>query len=53
MKELRDLLEAVEAQVKKAREDFDRAAHGACRERLENLHKLLVERFDWVPPASG
>jgi hypothetical protein len=35
----------IELQVRKAREDFDLAAHGACREHLGNLYDLLD---DWV-----
>ena len=39
--ELRDLMIEVELQVRKAREDFDLAAHGACREHLDNLGEFL------------
>jgi len=39
--ELRDLMTEIELQVRKAREDFDFAAHGACREHLSNLFDLL------------
>ncbi len=43
--ELRDLLTELEEQLKKAREDFDLAAHGSCNEHLENLYNLLFDEF--------
>lgn len=42
--ELRDLMDEIEVVVEAARNDFNRAAHGPCREHLVKLRELLNEQ---------
>lgn len=51
--ELRDILTEIELQVRKAREDFDLAAHEACREHLDNLGEFLDNNLTSISRESG
>lgn len=42
--ELRELMNECEVILEKARNDFTAAAHGACREHLDDLRILLNEQ---------
>lgn len=42
--ELHDLMNECEVLIKKARDDFNAAAHGACHEHLDDIRTLLNEQ---------